>query len=111
VALRELGIPVVQDLPGVGAALQEHPTVLVALMLRPEFRQAPTARQIGLCVRWSTGLAGGGRNDIQFYVSNQIEPVDQTLEPDHPDYRLAQVAGVLAGLYQPFSGGSVRLRS
>jgi choline dehydrogenase len=82
VALRELGIPVVQDLPGVGADLQEHPTVLVALMLRPEARQAPTARQIGLCVRWSTGLAGGGRNDIQFYVSNQIEPVDQTLPPD-----------------------------
>jgi choline dehydrogenase len=110
-ALRELGIPVVHALPGVGANLQEHATTLVALVLHPEFRQAPTARQIGMCVRWSSGLADAGANDIQFYTSNQIESVDQSLPLDHPDYRLAQIAGVLAGLYQPFSRGHVRLRS
>ena len=66
--LREHGIAVVADRPGVGANLNEHPTLAVSAWLTRPARQYETGRRhahIGF--RYSSGLPGCGVNDM--YVS------------------------------------------
>lgn len=62
--LNDLGIPVIADLP-VGEDLSEHSAVWIGLNLKPHAR--PTSleqRHTNCCVRYSSGLAGAGRNDM-----------------------------------------------
>lgn len=62
--LAALGIPVVADLP-VGENLVEHSAVWIGLNLKPEARAAALdQRHTNCCVRYSSGLAGSGRNDM-----------------------------------------------
>lgn len=68
--LRDLGIPVVHDLP-VGRNLVDHPIVGVGLALRPEARwPTPHARHTNCIVRYSSALAGAGTNDMVFVALN-----------------------------------------
>ena len=62
--LASLGVPVIADLP-VGENLIEHSAVWIGLNLKPE-AWAPSLdqRHTNCCVRYSSGLAGAGRNDM-----------------------------------------------
>ena len=68
--LDELGIPVVQDLPGVGENLRDHPLVYVDTALRPDYAAPDFAgARIQTMLRYT--VAGStARNDMQVYVNN-----------------------------------------
>jgi len=68
--LRSLGISVVQDVPGVGQNLGDHPRVLVRLTLKPAAQAtSPYDRTCHVCLRYTTGLAGAGRNDMLLFAN------------------------------------------
>jgi choline dehydrogenase len=94
-ALRAAGIGVVQDAPGVGSNLQDHPRVSV----RWEGRQALAGSTV------SAGLLTGSRGrstpsppDLQFYVGRGLSAVDNSVT-------------ITVAMTQPASRGVVRLRS
>jgi choline dehydrogenase len=64
--LRELGIPVVTDLPGVGANLADHPAVSIDFGYDPDVRPAP-AFQVAATLR-SESADTGGPPDLQCIV-------------------------------------------
>ena len=68
--LAELGIPVVQDLPGVGQNLRDHPLVYVDTALHPDYAAPDFAgARIQTMLRYT--IAGStARNDMQVYVNN-----------------------------------------
>ena len=68
--LAELGIQVVQDLPGVGQNLRDHPLVYVDTALRPDYAAPAFAgARIQTMLRYT--IAGStARNDMQVYVNN-----------------------------------------
>jgi choline dehydrogenase len=69
--LEELGIAVKTGLP-VGAAFQDHPAIFLPLRLEP-FAQPPTGfRHTNACVRYSSGLAGAGPNDMMMVAMNRF---------------------------------------
>ncbi len=102
--LRELGIPVVVDLPGVGQNLQDHLTVAVAHQATQDLEPAPTSNiaEAGLFLHTEGRLDVAP--DLQFFSG----PVLWT----HPAYA-RQVPGFAATacLTNPQSRGSVTLRS
>ena len=60
------------DLP-VGEHLQDHPLCALALPLREDTLPTdPTARHTNVCVRYTSGLAGAGRNDMMIVGMNTI---------------------------------------
>ena len=62
--LTALGVPVVADLP-VGENLVEHSAVWIGLNLKREaWATSLDQRHTNCCVRYSSGLAGAGRNDM-----------------------------------------------
>ncbi len=65
------GGPVV-DLP-VGEHLQDHPLCALVLPLRDDALPAdPTQRHTNVCVRYTSGLAGAGRNDMMIIGMNIV---------------------------------------
>jgi 5-(hydroxymethyl)furfural/furfural oxidase len=100
-ALCELGISVINDLP-VGQTVFDHPVVGVAVELRPEARLSDIDhRHINCGVRYSSGLAGGGVNDMTIAPLNLIGYDDS-----------AFAMGYLSvSVFQSFSSGRLTLRS
>lgn len=99
--LRRLGIEPLVDLP-VGQNLIDHSAIWLVLRLKPEAR-VPTVehRHTNCCVRWSSGLAGAGRNDM-FFASMNIIGYDE----------VGRSKGlVVVATYQTFSRGWVRVTS
>src|SRR5262249_13461699 len=94
---------VVQDLPGVGQNLRDHPRVLVRLTLTPAGQAtSPHDRICQVCLRYTSGLAGAGRNDMLVFATNHRHgDGDGGLDP----------ARVMAAVRQCFSPGSLRLAS
>ena len=95
--LQGAGVTVLVDRPGVGANLAEHP----AFGLRVDFtsdaaRPAAAPRPYTFCIRYGSGLAGAGPNDMFL------------LAADRPDRSWGSLH---ACLYAPFSRGSLRIRS
>jgi choline dehydrogenase len=70
--LRELGIRVIAALP-VGNDLIDHPMIAMVLALKPEFR-APNkeSRHTNCVVRYSSGMAGAGDNDMFLIAMNLL---------------------------------------
>lgn len=104
--LRTLGVAVVQDLPGVGQNLRDHP---YALMLVRETGQAPDVRQtaVQLILRY-TAEGSPMRNDMQ------IGPIalDRAYLPDTvPLPRDALCFGLYAALHNAVSAGALTLTS
>jgi 5-(hydroxymethyl)furfural/furfural oxidase len=63
--LKELGIDVVADLPGVGRNLQNHALLFIAAHLRRGARQSPAVRPHPMtCFRYSSGFPGAPQNDM-----------------------------------------------
>ena len=97
--LRELGIPVLADLP-VGKNLIDHTSVGVHLNLKPEARTDNwDDRLLGVYVRYSSGLAGALDNDMMMASRNLNGYDERGLD-----------AGALAVVtWQNFSRGELRL--
>ena len=99
--LQDMGIDVVADRPGVGARLQDHPSLAMALHLTPQARVDPRVRRhIFLGLRYSSGLADCPAGDMFMTVVNRAgwHPLGE------------QMAGVLVNVNRSFSeGGTVRL--
>ena len=99
--LQALGIQPLHDLP-VGKNLCDHSSVSLALALRPEARAADRDDRIAnCCVRYSSGLAGAGRNDMLIVGLNLGGYDDAGLEAG----RISVIT------WQNFSRGELRLTS
>jgi choline dehydrogenase len=98
-ALRDLGIGVAADLPGVGGNLIDHPLAAVDLPATPGF--AGPRFQVMLTLR-SSRAGPGGPPDLHLFAAG---PFDDAASP------AGGVFGIVAGLLAVRSRGSVRLRS
>jgi choline dehydrogenase len=97
--LRDLGIGVAADLPGVGDNLIDHPLAAVDLPTTPGF--AGPRFQVILTLR-SSLADPGGPPDLHLFAAG---PFDDAASP------AGGVFGIVAGLLSVRSRGSVRLRS
>jgi len=101
--LRSLGIEVVQDISGVGQNLGDHPRILVGLTLKLAAQAtSPHDRVCNVCLRYTSGLPGTGRNDMMVFAN--------THRAGFGGCGLDQ-AGLIAAVMQCFSTGSLRLVS
>ena len=71
--LRQLGIPVVKDLPGVGQGLMEHPAVSLSSFVLPAARtqDSVTGRNVQVGLRFSSGLPGAPEGDMFVTVASR----------------------------------------
>jgi choline dehydrogenase len=97
--LRDLDIDVVNDLP-VGRSLVDHPIVGLGLHLKPEHRWTSIeSRHTNCIVRFASGLAGAGENDMAMLALNLIGYDEAALATGY--------IGVSA--FQTFSRGWLRI--
>jgi choline dehydrogenase len=98
--LRSIGITPLFDAPGVGENLGEHASVTLQMHLRPDaWASVVDVRPIMCLVRYSSGLVGAGRNDMQLYSIN----------PTDVDEAARGRGGIRASVMQTFSKGRVRI--
>ncbi|QQS15179.1 MAG: GMC family oxidoreductase N-terminal domain-containing protein [Rhodospirillales bacterium] len=101
--LRRLGIAVVNDLPAVGRHFMDHPVVRAELRLKPPHRQRDIdARHTNVCVTHSSGIGGGGFNDMIFLAMNHRGFADD-------DPARVQPGGLSVSIFEAFSRGEVVL--
>jgi choline dehydrogenase len=99
--LNKLGIPVRADLP-VGENLLDHPIVNAILHLRDGVQvSTPMHRHTNCCLRYSSGLAGAGDNDMIMIAGNLARS-----QASMADTTLGRIA---VSVYQAFSQGHVRI--
>ena len=99
--LRRLGIPVLADLP-VGDNLLDHPILGILLDLRPGARVGTRMhRHTNCCLRYTSGLAGAGENDMIMIAGNLRSEADGDLARGR----------IAVSVYQAFSQGTVRIRT
>ncbi|MEC8007357.1 MAG: GMC oxidoreductase, partial [Pseudomonadota bacterium] len=69
--LREMGIPVLKALPGVGQRLMDHPSVAIASFLKPSarVRNELSRRHMHLAMRYSSEIGGAPAGDM-FVIGN-----------------------------------------
>ncbi len=97
--LKGLGIAVVADRP-VGEHLLDHPILSLLLDLRPEAAVSTLAhRHTNCCVRYSSGLAGSGFNDM-IMIAGNLRPAE--------DGGTAR-ARMAVSAFQALSEGAVRI--
>ena len=103
--LRELGIEVVVDSPGVGAVLEDHPIVpLIALAKhRSEFMGARAGRRLTTDI----GRANGITNDAMEFAA-VLEPSTMNLDIEASDL---QAFPLIFNLSRPFSKGWLTITS
>ena len=99
--VRALGVAPVADLP-VGRGLVDHSAIWLLLDLKPEARVATLEhRHTNCCVRFDSGLAGAGRNDM-FMASMNVTGYDEE----------GRSKGlIVVATFQTFSRGGVRVTS
>lgn len=99
--LDQFGIPVRVDLP-VGENLVEHSGVWLGIAIRPEHQVTDIAfRHTNCCVRYSSELAGAGRNDM-IMISMNISSMDDA----------GRASGrLIVDTFQTFSRGTLLLTS
>ena len=101
--LKDLGIPVVADVPGVGQRLMDHPSISVSSFIRPEARLGDlTRRHILLALRYSSGIGGAPKGDM--FVAGVSKSAWHAVG--------ARIGSLLAAVYKTFSEtGQVKLAS
>ncbi len=105
--LREMGIDVVHDLPGVGENLKDHPSVtLIALPKPGVIKPGDPLQQIGL--RY-TAADSSEENDMQMYMWSNETSRSPQLAAAMPG--IEAVFMLCVSLQRPLSLGSVRLTS
>ena len=72
--LLRLGIPVVQDLPGVGQNLRDHPLIPIRVAVKEDFPLDPDAPRIQTVLRY-TAAGSSHRNDMQIFPSSFSTPL------------------------------------
>jgi choline dehydrogenase-like flavoprotein len=72
--LRQLGIPVVLDLPGVGQNLRDHPNIPVRLRVKEGFPLDPNLPRIQVALRY-TASGSRDRNDMQIMQTSFSSPI------------------------------------
>ena len=109
--LRELGIPVVRDLSGVGQNLRDHPLVYVDNALQPDHIASDSAgftgSRIQTLLRYTTANSDS-RNDMHVYVNNVASgpsPLGSGPGADQPTLRMTCI------LQSAESAGELRLAS
>ena len=103
--LQSLGITVRADLP-VGENLLDHPIVGAFLHLREQAQVGTLMhRHTNCCLRYGSGLAGAGENDMIMIAGNLAGAALSTAGPDAGRGRIA------VSVYQAFSQGHVRITS
>jgi choline dehydrogenase len=101
--LERLSIPVRADLP-VGENLLDHPIVSATLHLRETARVSTLMhRHTNCCLRYSSGLAGAGENDMIMIAGN--------LGRDAQARTQSTLGRIAVSVYQAFSQGHVRITS
>lgn len=95
-ALDHLGVATVAELP-VGAGAQDHPIVFAELPVRGEAMRSLGNRPTNVIVRYSSGIADAGGNDMMLMASN------------HNYWFGKPTAGVAVQLNQAFSRGQLSL--
>ena len=101
-ALNEVGVTPLVDLPGVGQNLQDHPTVGLHLKLRAGARAGDAhARRTNCCIRYSSGLGGAGCNDMLMASCNVFGIEGEELKR----------GVIVVSVFQAFSQGRLRLAS
>jgi 5-(hydroxymethyl)furfural/furfural oxidase len=100
-ALRDLGIPVVANRPGVGQRLMDHPAISLSCFIKPEARlNGLTRRHIMVGLRYSSGIGGAPSGDM-FAISIDRSAWHAVGE---------QIGSLLLAVYKTFSEtGQVRL--
>jgi len=102
-SLRDLGIEVRTNLPGVGQRLMDHPSISVSSFMKPEARlNGKTRRHILLALRYSSGIDGIPPGDMFVAVVSKSawHPVGE------------QIASQLVCVYKTLSEtGQVKLAS
>jgi choline dehydrogenase-like flavoprotein len=100
--LRNLGITVATDRPGVGRNYQNHPQLHFAMTLKPRSRMPAGAQHyIMTSLRFSSNVDGCPPGDLFHYYTGRVSP--RRFGP--------RVAMVAACLYEPLSRGVVALRA
>ena len=100
--LREHGIAVRADMPGVGANLSNHSLLFIGFHMKPEARQSPSLRSHSATVlRYSSGVPGCPPTDM--YVNVQSKTSWSALG--------TRIANLAPSLWKPMGRGRVALRS
>jgi 5-(hydroxymethyl)furfural/furfural oxidase len=100
--LREHGIAVRADIPGVGANLSNHSLLFIGFHLPPEARQSPAVRTHSATVlRFSSGVPDCPRTDM--YINVQSRTSWSALG--------TRIANLAPSLWKPMGRGRVALRS
>jgi len=99
--LREHGIAVRADMPGVGANLSNHSLLFIGFHMKPEARQSPSLRSHSATVlRFSSGVPGCPPTDM--YVNVQSKTSWSALG--------TRIANLAPSLWKPMGRGRVALR-
>jgi 5-(hydroxymethyl)furfural/furfural oxidase len=100
--LRDLGIRVRENMPGVGANLSNHSILFVGMHLRKPYRQPSSLRSLQVTgMRWSSGLPGCPPTDLCMNVQSKSSWNDLG----------GQIANMGPVLWKPMSRGKVSLTS
>ncbi len=101
--LRDLGIELVANVPGVGQRLMDHPSVSVSSFIKPDARLNDlTRRHILLALRYSSGIGGAPAGDM--FVAGVSKSAWHAVGE--------QIGSLLAAVYKTFSEtGQVKLAS
>ncbi|HEX2884909.1 GMC family oxidoreductase [Vineibacter terrae] len=104
-ALAAHGIAPRHHLPAVGRHFMDHPVVRAELRLKPGHRPAQIdARHTNVCVTYSSGLTGGGFNDMIFLAMNHRGFAED--DPAQPS-----PGSVSVSVFEAMSRGEVVLRA
>jgi choline dehydrogenase-like flavoprotein len=76
--LHQLGIDVVFDLP-VGKGVQEHPLLAVPIRTREEARRSVGNRVTNVVLRYASGLAEAGENDMMLLPDNYSKVMETSM--------------------------------
>jgi 5-(hydroxymethyl)furfural/furfural oxidase len=101
--LRDLGIEIVANVPGVGQRLMDHPSISVSSFIKPGARLNDlTRRHILLALRYSSGIGGAPAGDM--FVASVSKSAWHAVGE--------QIGSLLAAVYKTFSEtGQVKLAS
>lgn len=99
--LRTVGITPILDRPGIGANLQDHPTIYVSAHLKREVRQSATYRGPATYMRYSSNLSGCTQSDMMIMATGRSgwHSVGE------------HIATVIPFVATPFSRGNIKLAS
>ncbi|MDA0677579.1 MAG: mycofactocin system GMC family oxidoreductase MftG [Chloroflexi bacterium] len=106
--LREHGVPVVSDLPGVGENLRDHPQVQLTWRTRPEFKQSALNPRIQVALQY-TAKGSGLRNDMFIHPMSQAMKSGIYTITANADEKAG--IGMVIALYLAKGAGSIRLHS